>query len=131
MCINSVCTATKAFQQNLLLLVNLKLMHYCCLLLLCCLLGLGSAWNQPSTCYVRQSSSSSGAEKLDEIQETLASNQQTIATSFDGFQQTINILVGEWKLPTLLLFDAIDYFHITCKVAQFNLCYCGLMYKHL
>ena len=61
------------------------------LLLLCCLLGLGSAWNQPSTCYVRQSSCSSGADKLDKIQETLASIQQTIATSFNG-------LIGELAL---------------------------------
>ncbi len=39
------------------------------LLIFCCLLGLGSAWNQPSTCYVR---SSSGTEtELTKIRESL------------------------------------------------------------
>ena len=75
---------------------NMLLSH---LLLLCCLLGLGSAWNQPSACYPRQSSCSSGAEKLDEIQGTLAALQQTLATSFIELQQTLTAsfdrLVGE------------------------------------
>ena len=74
-------------------------MFLCHLLLLCCLLGLGSAWNQPSTCYARQSSCSIGAEKLDEIQGTLAAIQQTLATSFVELQQTLTAsfdqLVGE------------------------------------
>ena len=42
------------------------------LLIFCCLLGLGSAWNQPSTCYFNRSQSSSGIEaELTKIRESL------------------------------------------------------------
>ena len=59
------------------------------LLLLCCLLGVGLAWNQPSTCHVRQSSCSSGAETEWSVQEALHGIQQTLDTSFKELQQTI------------------------------------------
>ena len=88
-------------------------MHQSCVLLLCCLLGLGSAWNQPSTCYVQQSSCSSGIEKLDEIKETLAVIQQTLATSFNGLQQTIatsfDNLVGKLKQQRLYGLGCVYY----------------------
>ena len=41
------------------------------LLIFCCLLGLGSAWNQPSTCYVRSQCSSGTETQLTKISESL------------------------------------------------------------
>ena len=73
----------------------------CLMLMLSCLLGLGSAWNQPSTCYVQQTSCSNGDKKLG---ESLAAIQQTLAISFSGLQKSLtdiatslNRLVGEYK----------------------------------
>ena len=57
------------------------------LLLLCCLLGLGSAWNQPSACYVRQSSCSG----VNELQETLVAIHETLSS----MATSLNRLVGK------------------------------------
>ncbi|XP_064388214.1 uncharacterized protein LOC135336382 [Halichondria panicea] len=56
------------------------------LLMICSLLGLGSAWNQPSTCYVRQSSCSGDSEVKEDtrrIRETLESSLTSISASLE------------------------------------------------
>ena len=70
-----------------------------CQLLLLCLLGLGSAVDQPSSRFVRQSSCSNEAAKLDEIQGTLVDIKKAITDSYKAFERTfvssIDKLVGE------------------------------------
>ena len=104
-------------------------MHQSHLLLLYCLFGLGSTWNKPSTCYVQQSSCSSGIEKLDEIKETLAVIQQTLAVSFNGLQQTIatsfDNLVGKLKQQRLYglastILHWCNQFTLHCKDSTFH-----------
>ncbi len=56
------------------------------LLMICSILGLGSAWNQPSTCYVRQSSCSGDSEVKEDIRrirETLESSLVSISASLE------------------------------------------------
>ena len=87
------------------------------LLVLCYLLGLGSAWNQPSTCYVRQSSCSSGDnETLVAIQQTLslmATSQQTIQQTLSVMATSLNRLVGKWiplDCMSMLCCDTVHVF---------------------
>ena len=53
-------------------------------IILSCLVGFGYAWNLPNSCFVKQSSCSSGVEELRNIQETLS-----------GMANSLNRLVGE------------------------------------
>ncbi len=49
------------------------------LLMICSLLGLGSAWNQPNTCYVRQTICSTNyKEAIEQLTETLDGHSQQI-----------------------------------------------------
>ncbi|XP_064403100.1 uncharacterized protein LOC135348730 [Halichondria panicea] len=53
------------------------------LIIFCCLLGLGSAWNQPSTCYVRSQCSSGTETHLTKISESLEHIREALETIAD------------------------------------------------
>ncbi|XP_064399938.1 mucin-3A-like isoform X2 [Halichondria panicea] len=64
------------------------------LLMIFSLLGLGSAWNQPSTCYVRQSICSSDSE-IRGIRETLVSIQETLKSSLTSISASLQQLAQD------------------------------------
>ncbi|XP_064402773.1 uncharacterized protein LOC135348482 [Halichondria panicea] len=69
------------------------------LLIFCCLLGLGSAWNQPSTCYIRSQCSSETETQLTKISESLLSELKHIREALETIADKLLDAEGNASAP--------------------------------
>ena len=94
------------------------------LLIFCCLLGLGSAWNQPSTCYIRSQCSSETETQLTKISESLLSELKHIR---EALETIADKLLGKYVTILTVKSDSSVYIAIhacNCNNLSLNCCRC-------